>query len=168
MTTNATQAQNATVSFAGQSDAAKGLALVRVTVGAMFVWVFFENLGKGAYTPAGYTGVINYYIKNSHSPAAWKLVLGFMSSHAAMIAPGQAAMELSLGILLVIGLLTRPAALVAFLFLGSLWVTEWGTSWIWELLVPVVASLGLAVGRAGRAWGIDALLARRRPSSPWW
>jgi uncharacterized membrane protein YphA (DoxX/SURF4 family) len=145
-----------------------GLAIVRLTIGAMFVWVFFENLGKGAYTPAGYAGVINYYIKNSHSPAAWKLVLGFMSSHAAVIAPGQAAMELSLGILLVIGLLTRPAALVAFLFLGSLWVTEWGTSWIWELLVPVVASLGLAVGRAGRAWGIDALLARRRPTSPWW
>jgi len=168
MTTNATQAQNATVSFAGQSDAAKGLALVRVTVGAMFVWVFFENLGKGAYTPAGYAGVINYYIKNSHSPAAWKLVLGFMSSHAAMVAPGQAVMEISVGILLVIGLLTRPVALIAFLFLGSLWVTEWGTSWIWELLVPVVASLGLAVGRAGRAWGIDALLARRRPSSPWW
>ena len=168
MTTNATPAQSAAVSFAGQPDAANGLALVRMIVGAMFVSVFFENLGKGAYTPAGYAGVINYYIKNSHSPAAWKLVLGFMSSHAAMIAPGQAAMELSLGILLVVGLLTRPAALVAFLFLGSLWVTEWGTSWIWELLVPVVASLGLAVGRAGRAWGIDALLARRRPTSPWW
>src|SRR5467141_4558269 len=168
MTTNATQAQNATVSFAGQPDAANGLALVRMTIGAMFVWVFFENLGKCAYSPAGYAGVINYYIKNSHSSAAWKLVLGFMSSHAAMIAPGQAAMELSLGILLVIGLLTRPAALVAFLFLGSLWVTELGTSWIWELLVPVVASLGLAVGRAGRAWGIDALLARRRPASLWW
>ncbi len=166
--TNAAPAQDGTVRFASQSDAANGLALVRVIIGAMFVSVFFENLGKGAYTSAGYAGVINYYIKNSHSPAAWKLVLGFMSSHAAMIAPGQAAMELSLGILLVIGLLTRPAALVAFLFLGSLWVTELGTSWIWELLVPVVASLGLAVGRAGRAWGIDALLARGRPASPWW
>jgi uncharacterized membrane protein YphA (DoxX/SURF4 family) len=168
MTINATQAQNATVSFAGQPDAAKGLALVRLIVGAMFVSVFFENLGKGAYTPAGYAGVINFYIKNSHAPAAWKLGLSFMSSHAAMVAPGQAVMEISVGILLVIGLLTRPVALVAFLFLGSLWVTELGTSWIWELLVPVVASLGLAVGRAGRAWGIDALLARRNPSSLWW
>jgi uncharacterized membrane protein YphA (DoxX/SURF4 family) len=168
MATNAAQAQSATVSFAGQPYAANGLALVRLIVGAMFVSVFFENLGKGAYTPAGYAGVINFYIKNSHSPAAWKLVLGFMSNHAAMIAPGQAAMELSVGILLVVGLLTRPAALVAFLFLGSLWVTELGTSWVWELLVPVVASLGLAVGRAGRAWGIDALLARWRPASPWW
>ena len=168
MTTNATPAQNATVSFAGQPDAANGLALVRMTIGAMFVWVFFENLGKGGYTPAGYAGVINYYIKASHSPAAWKWVMRLMASHAAMVAPMQGATEISLGILLVIGLLTRPAAFVAFLFLASLWVSEWGTSWIWELLVPVLATLGLAVGRAGRAWGIDALLARRRPASPWW
>jgi uncharacterized membrane protein YphA (DoxX/SURF4 family) len=168
MATNATQSQNATVSFAGQPDAAKGLALVRITIGAMFVWVFFENLGKGGYTPTGYAGVINYYIKASHSPAAWKWVMGLMASHAAMAAPMQAMTEISLGVLLIIGLLTRPAAFVAFLFLASLWVSEWGTSWIWELLVPMLASLGLAVGRAGRAWGIDALLARRRPASLWW
>ncbi|MCU1316437.1 MAG: hypothetical protein JWN63_1759 [Candidatus Acidoferrum typicum] len=168
MTTSATQPQNTRVSFAGQPNAANGLALVRMTIGAMLAWVFFENLGKGAYTPAGYAGVINYYIKSSHSPAAWKWVMGLMASHAAMVAPMQAATEITLGILLVIGLLTRPVAFVAFLFLASLWVSEWGTSWIWELLVPVVASLGLAVGRAGRAWGIDALLARRHPASPWW
>ena len=168
MTTNLAQAQNISVNFAGQPYAANGLALVRLIVGSMFVSVFFENLGKGAYTPAGYAGVINYYIKNSHSPAAWKWVLGLMAGHAAIAGPMQAAMEISVGILLVIGLFTRPVALVAFLFLGSLWVTELGTSWIWELLVPVVASLGLVVGRAGRAWGADALLARRNPSSPWW
>lgn len=168
MTANATQGQNATIPSSGQSQAANGLALVRLIIGAMFVSVFFENLGKGAYTPAGYAGVINYYVKMSHSPAAWKAVLAFMAGHAAMAAPMQAATEISLGVLLVVGLLTRPAAFVAFLFLGSLWVSEWGTSWIWELLVPVVAALGLAVGRAGRTWGVDALLARRNPSSPWW
>ena len=69
-------------------------------------------------------------------------------------------------ILLVIGLFTRPAAFVAFLYLGSLWVSELGTAWIWELLVPVLASLGLAIGRAGRAWGVDAWLARRWPNAP--
>jgi uncharacterized membrane protein YphA (DoxX/SURF4 family) len=168
MTTNLDQIQNDSVNVSSQPHAANGLALVRVTIGTMFVSVFFENLGKGAYTPAGYAGVINYYIKASHSPAAWKWVLGLMASHASVAAPMQAAMEISLGILLVTGLLTRPAAIVAFVFLGSLWISESGTSWIWELLVPVLASLGLAVGRAGRAWGIDALLARRRPSSLWW
>jgi uncharacterized membrane protein YphA (DoxX/SURF4 family) len=168
MTTTTTQPPDNTSQVAGQPDAARGLALVRMTIGAMFVWVFFENLGKGGYSPAGYAGVINYYIKASHSPAAWKSVMGFMASHAAIVAPMQAMTEISVGVLLIIGLLTRPVAFVGFGFLASLWVSELGTSWIWELLVPVVASLGLAVGGAGRVWGIDALLARRRPASLWW
>jgi uncharacterized membrane protein YphA (DoxX/SURF4 family) len=150
------------------SPAANGLAIVRVTIGAMFVSVFFENLAKGLYTPAGYAGLINYYIKQSHSPAVWKAVMGLAASHAAMAAPLQAVTEISLGVLLLIGLFTRPAAFVAFLYLGSLWVSEWGTAWIWELLVPLLAALAVAVGRAGRTWGIDALLARRLPSSAWW
>src|SRR6201995_5043450 len=143
------------------SAAASGLALVRLTIGAMFVWVFFENLGKGIYTASGYSSLINYYIKASHSPAAWKAVMGLAASHAAMAAPMQGLTEISLGILLVIGLLTRPAAFVAFLFLGSLWISELGTSWIWELLVSVMACLGLAIGRAGRRWGVDAWLSQR-------
>jgi uncharacterized membrane protein YphA (DoxX/SURF4 family) len=147
---------------------ATGLALARVTIGAMLVWVFFENLGKGLYTPAGYAGLINYYIKSSHSPAIWKSVMALVANHAAIAAPMQALTEISLGILLVIGLFSRPAAFVAFLYLGSLWISEWGTAWIWELLVPVGVSLGLAIGRAGRRWGVDAWLSRRWPASPWW
>jgi len=153
---------------AKQLPAANGLALVRVTIGVMFVSVFFENLGKGLYTPGGYASLINYYIKASHSPAAWKAVMGLAANHAAMAAPMQAMTEISLGILLIIGLVTRPVAFVAFLFLGSLWISEFGTAWIWELLVSVLASLGLAIGRAGRRWGVDAWLSQRWPSSPWW
>jgi uncharacterized membrane protein YphA (DoxX/SURF4 family) len=168
MTTIATSPRGDATAVARQPHAANGLAIVRVTIGAMLVWVFFENLGKGLYTPAGYAGLINYYIKNSHSPAIWKSVMGLAANHAAMAAPMQAMTEISLGVLLVIGLLTRPAAFVAFLYLGSLWVSEWGTAWIWELLVPVMASLGLAIGRAGRRWGVDSWLSERRPSSLWW
>ena len=167
MTTSVSTKQEATSTVSGLY-AGKGLALVRVIIGAMLVSVFFENLSKGLYSAAGYSGLINSYIKAGHSPAAWKAVMGFVAGHAAMAAPMQALTEISLGILLVIGLLTRPVAFVAFLYLGSLWVSEWGVGWIWELLVPVVASLGVAVGRAGRTWGVDALLARRQPFSPWW
>ena len=53
--------------------------------------------------------------------------MALAASHAAMAAPLQAMTEISLGILLVIGLLTRPVAFVAFLYLGSLWMSEWGT-----------------------------------------
>jgi uncharacterized membrane protein YphA (DoxX/SURF4 family) len=85
-----------------------------------------------------------------------------------MAAPMQGLTEITVGVLLLLGLFTRPAALVAFGFLASLWVSEWGTSWIWELLVPVLASLALAVGGAGRTWGIDSFLARRNPDSLLW
>ncbi len=168
MATIPTSPRNDATTVASQPQAACGLTIVRVTIGAMLVWVFFENLGKGLYTPAGYAGLINYYIKNSHSPAIWKAVMGLAASHAAMAAPMQAMPGIGLGILLVIGLLTRPDAFVPFLYLGSLWISEWGTAWIWELLVPVLASLGVAIGRAGRTWGVDAWLAQRWPSSPWW
>jgi uncharacterized membrane protein YphA (DoxX/SURF4 family) len=170
MATNsiATPKPAAANNFVPQASTANGLAVVRVTIGAMFVSVFFENLGKGLYRAAGYAGLINYYITNSHSPGIWKSIMALAARHAAIAAPLQAMTEISLGVLLVIGLLTRPAAFVAFLYLGSLWVSEWGTSWIWELLVPVLASLGLAIGSAGRKWGIDAWLVKRWPSSPLW
>ena len=168
MTMIPTTLRSDTTTAAHQPQAANGLALVRVTIGSMFVWVFFENLGKGLYTSAGYAGLISYYIKASHCPAAWKAVMSLAANHAAIAAPMQGLTEISLGVLLVIGLLTRPAAFVAFLFLGSLWISEFGTSWIWELLVPVLASLGLAIGHAGRRWGVDAWLSQRWPSSPWW
>jgi uncharacterized membrane protein YphA (DoxX/SURF4 family) len=166
--TNASGPQEKISRMLDQPYARIGLAMVRLTIGAMFVWVFFENRGKGLYTSAGYAGLINYYIQHGHAPAAWKAVMGAAASHAAMAAPLQGLTEISLGVLLVLGLFTRPAGLVACGLLGSLWISEWGTSWIWELLVPTLASLALAVGSAGRTWGVDALLARARPSSPLW
>src|SRR6516164_3721769 len=74
MTTNVTQAQNATASVTGQVHAANGLALVRLTIGAMFVWVFFENLGKGTYTPAGYRG---NHVLSQDEPLTSRMEVGY-------------------------------------------------------------------------------------------
>jgi uncharacterized membrane protein YphA (DoxX/SURF4 family) len=104
--------------------------LIRLTIGAMLVWVFFENLSKGLYTPGGYAGLIHYYTDHGHAPAVWKAIMGSAASHAAMAAPLQAIAEISLGVLLILGLLTRPVAFAAFLYLSSLWMLEWGTAWI--------------------------------------
>ncbi len=163
-----TQSQGNSGQMAEQPSARIGLALVRLTIGAMFVWVFFENLGKGLYKPATYAGLIKFYIEKDTAPAVWKSVMALMVSHASVAAPMQGMTEISVGVLLLLGLFTRPVALVAFAFLGGLWISEWGTSWIWELLVPVLASLALAVGSAGRTWGLDSFLARRRPNSLLW
>ena len=137
------------------------LTLLRVTLAALFIWVFFENRGKGLYTPDGYAGLINFYVNESTAPAAWKSVMSFIASHAAVFAPIQALTEISLGAFLLLGLFTRPVALGAFVFLTTLWVSELGTAWIWELLVPMAVALSLAIGGAGRTWGVDGLLRRR-------
>ena len=147
----------------GASSEQRALAVLRVVLGAMFVWVFFENLGKGAYTPSGYKGVIDYYLKSGHSPAVWKGIMSVMAANARIVAPLQALTELGFGVFLVAGAATRVVAAAAGAFLFSLWVSELGTSWIWELAIPVVVAFSLAYARAGRAWGVDALLARRYP-----
>ena len=168
MTTTATSLPGDVTRRARPSQAANGLAIVRVTIGAMFFSVFFENLGKGLYHPASYAGLIHSYIEKGHAPAIWKVVMGLAASHAALAAPVQSLTEISFGVLLIVGLFTRPVAFLAFLYLGSLWMSEWGIAWIWELLVPVLGLLAVSIGRGGRKWGIDAWLSARFPSSPWW
>jgi len=152
---------NATVMIGTSRD--RALAVLRVALGAMFVWVFFENLGKGAYTPAGYKGVIDYYVKNGHSPAIWKELISVAAANARIVAPLQAATELSFGVLLLAGAATRVVAAAAGAFLFTLWVSELGTSWVWELGMPVIVAFSVASARAGRTWGVDALIARRNP-----
>ena len=144
------------------------LAILRVALGSLFVWVFFENLKKGLYSPSGYSGLINYYIDKGHAPQLLKSVMALMANHATVAGPMQGLTEITLGVLLLIGLLTRPVALVAFLFLSTLWIAEMGTAWIWELLMPMLVALALMIGAAGRKWGVDAVLARRRPRALLW
>ena len=153
---------------AGGGSGMTGMAIMRIGLGTMFLYVFFENLRKGLYGKDGYTGLINYYIDKGHAPAFWKNIMSLAASHATTAGPMQEVTEISFGVLLLIGLLTRPVALAAFLFLTSLWISEWGTAWIWELLIPMIAAFSLMVGGAGRKWGIDAKLARRYPRIPLW
>ena len=120
-------------SQAGNERAQVALTLLRLGLGCLFIWVFFENLGKGLYSPSGYSGLINYYIEKGHGPQLLKSVMGLMASHATVAGPMQGFTEITFGVLLLIGLLTRPVALGAFFFLSTLWIAEWGTAWIWEL-----------------------------------
>ena len=153
---------------AHRESAHVALTILRLGLGALFVWVFFENLGKGLYSPSGYSGLINYYVEKGHAPQLLKSVMAFMANHASFTGPMQGLTEITFGVFLVLGFLTRPIALGALLFLSTLWVAEWGTAWIWELLMPMIVALVLMIGAAGRKWGIDELLARRYPRSFLW
>ncbi len=152
----------------GCESSRAGMAIMRLGLGAMFLYVFFENFRKGLYSKDGYAGLINYYVEKGHAPDFWKNIMSLAASHAAVAGPLQGITEVSFGLFLLLGLLTRPVALAAFLFLTSLWISELGTAWIWELLIPMIAAFSIMVGGAGRRWGIDAKLARRYPRLPLW
>src|SRR5260370_14581828 len=125
----------------------RALAVLRVALGALFVWVFFENLGKGLYTPSGYRGLIEFYLKNGHAPAAWKAIMSVAAANAAMAAPLQATTELTFGVCLLTGTATRLVAAAAGAFLFTLWLSELRTSWLWELGLPVVVAFPLPLSR---------------------
>ena len=142
----------------------RALAVIRVVLGLMLLSTFFENLGKGAYTPAGYKGVIDFYVKNGHTPELWKSLISVAAANSRIFGPLQAMTEFSLGVLLIAGVATRLVGLVAGAFLFTLWFSELGTSWPWELAMYVVAAFCCAWAQAGRTWGVDALLVRRLPN----
>jgi uncharacterized membrane protein YphA (DoxX/SURF4 family) len=144
------------------------LVIMRIALGALFLTTFFENLGKRLYTPAGYASLIHYYIQSGHAPAAWKAVMGAAAANAAVAGPLQGILEPSLGILLIIGLFTRPAAFVAFVFLTGLWVSEWGIGWYWELLMPMIVAISLALGPSDEYVAVDVTLAKRLPQLVVW
>ena len=148
---------------AGPSREQRALAVIRIVLGLMILSTFFENLHKGAYTPAGYKGVIDYYINKGAAPAIWKGIEHILSANARIVAPLQALSEFGFGVLLISGFASRVVALAAGAFLLGLWISELGTSWPWELALYVVAAFVLAWARAGRAWGVDALIVRRNP-----
>ena len=147
-------------------DPALVLAILRIAIGALFLSTFFENLGKGLYSAKGYAGLIHYYIQYGHAPTVWKHVMGFNAAHAAVAGPLQAVFEASLGVALILGFFSRPAALLAFGFLSALWVSEWGLGWYWELLVPMIVAAALTLGPSGKRAAVDVELARRWPRYP--
>jgi len=147
----------------GATHPERALAVLRVVLGLMLLSTFLENLSKGAYSPAGYKGVIDFYLKNGHAPALWKSVEAMAAANARIAGPLQAMTELGLGVLLIAGVATRVVGLVAGAFLFSLWLSEIGAAWPWELAMYVVVAFCVAWARAGRTWGVDAVLVRRNP-----
>jgi thiosulfate dehydrogenase (quinone) large subunit len=74
-----------------------------------------------------------------------------------------------LGSLLVLGLLTRLSAAAALLLALNCMLAKaaWREPWNSEAAYAAI-SLALMIGAAGRTWGLDTLLAKRRPRSPFW
>lgn len=123
------------------------VVMMRIFLAAVFITVFFENLAFNRYTEGGYARLIDRYAGRNDAPAFWNDgIMGFFSDNAVVFSKLQAVTELTFGLLLVLGVATAVVAFAAAGFLASLWVSELGLFWIWELLGLVV--IALAVGFA--------------------
>jgi uncharacterized membrane protein YphA (DoxX/SURF4 family) len=77
--------------------------------------------------------------------------------------------ELLVGALLILGLVTRLSAAAALLLtLNYMWAKEASPDLSSNDTAFVAISLALLFGAAGRTFGLDAMLARRWPRSPFW
>jgi uncharacterized membrane protein YphA (DoxX/SURF4 family) len=121
--------------------------VLRLMLGALFISVFFENLHKNLYGPTGYAQLIEDYKAQGNAPGAWKDFMGFIADHASFFGPVQAVFELSLGIVLVLGIGTGVFGLIAAAHLTALWISELAPRrWVWELLSLIVVALVVAIG----------------------
>jgi hypothetical protein len=124
---------------------ARVITVLRLYLGALFCTVFFENLAFNRYTADGYQRLIDRYAGENNAPGVWSDgVMGLFADNSEVFAPVQFLTELSFAVLLVLGIATGVVALAASAFLLSLWLSELGIFWIWELLS--IAAIALAVG----------------------
>jgi hypothetical protein len=153
------------------------LALVRVATGALVLrlaWAAFTLATVGRAVPIPYPVVSPEFLAAHASrlgevavqtPVAWHrdVVKGTLLPRAPLVARAQAWAEAAVGVSLIVGFLTGLAALVGLaLTLHADLVavlTRTGPDPVeWYLPVAMLALLG---SRAGRAWGLDAVLRRR-------
>ncbi|MGH2990869.1 MAG: hypothetical protein ACRDMA_13615 [Solirubrobacterales bacterium] len=141
------------------------LVVFRLALGALFLSVWGSNLDKGLYSSDPYANLINLYADEGDAPGFWKEFMRFVADNAGVASKLQLVTELALGVLLTLGLATRPAGTVAGLFLTALWISEIGVpnEWIWSLVFPALAAFGVALFSAGRTYGLDGILLERAP-----
>jgi hypothetical protein len=134
-------------------------------MGAIFLAVWSDNLIKGFYSANGWAHFVQHYADTTKvAPYAWVLN-HVLIPHAALVAPGQFAMELVVfGLFLVFGVFTPVAGLLAAGFqLNLLIATSGTTDWPGTYIIMFVLLVAIALGQSGRTLGVDARFAKRRP-----
>lgn len=147
--------------------AAKGVAIARILTGLIFVAEGAAKI-RGDFMRGGFADAVR-----ETAEKAWPFWASFLRSTVLPQAGGFgwffALAELALGIALVLGLLTRIAALcgmllVVIILLGQTRVVEGGwEAWVTAGLTAKFALLLLGLlylADAGRVWGLDARLRR--------
>jgi uncharacterized membrane protein YphA (DoxX/SURF4 family) len=142
------------------------IALLRLTLGGAFLTTWASNLMKGAFTPTGYVGTINFFLNDPEHVVTPldTVVQNFVIPNASFMAPGWMILELFISITVLFGVITRPGALVGALVSTILLFTTLGVDWLWTYVLMIIGFIICAFVGAGKWYGIDYWLKDRIPA----
>jgi uncharacterized membrane protein YphA (DoxX/SURF4 family) len=142
-----------------------GIWLIRFVVGAMW-WQ--QSLWK---IPPNYDGLI-YWMKQMTEHASislqGRLVQDLVLPNIRLFGPLVYGVEVTIGVSLMLGLLTRLGAVFGLLMALNLWLGLYSApgEWPWTYAFLVILQLLFAIDPPGRSLGADVLLCHRYRVSP--
>lgn len=144
------------------------LVLLRVYLGAVFLIAALPKL-QGDFTP-GLIGFLERVALQKGHMFYQEFIRQVVLPHAAFFAALVTSGEFLVGVLLILGLLTRLASIVVLILAVNYMFAK--GAWFWSPssndAAFAIISVALLIGAAGRTLGLDALLVRRWPRSPLW
>ena len=135
--------------------------LIRVLIGTMW---FQGSLWK---LPLPVSGGFQYWTGQlaEHSAYAWHAALArdVLLPNIGLLDPAVWLTETFMAVSLMLGVAVRLAGVVGILFMLNLWIGLYqaGAEWPWNYLFCAFVHGFFILDRAGRSWGVDAILARR-------
>ncbi|HJR17023.1 MAG TPA: TQO small subunit DoxD [Gemmatimonadales bacterium] len=143
------------------------LVVLRVYLGVVFLLAALPAVQWDS--PADSPGFLGVALEQGH-PFYREFVHQVLVPSAAVLGEPLRWTELVVGMTLVLGLLTRLSAAVALLLALNYMFAR--GAWFWTPgssdAAHVAIALAILIGAAGRTLGLDSLLARRWPRSPFW
>ena len=139
------------------------IAILRIIVGAMFLTTWLNNVFEGLYTPEGLLSFFTTDFPQAGNPLEFYagFINHFILPIRTVFAPFQFVTEFLLGAALIAGFLTPLASLAGIFFLLNTFLATFGHDWPWAYFLPISILAVTFLARAGRRFGLDAILLRR-------
>ena len=138
------------------------IALLRVMRGLVFLTTWLSNLNKGLYGDG-----LGPFIQSWADGTEFRWYAEFLNRavlpNLEVFRVIQVSTEgLIMGVFLTLGLFTPLSAAVSWFFVVNLFMASFGTGeWPWTYVMMGIILAVVALTRAGRAYGVDAILLKR-------
>lgn len=141
------------------------IAILRVIVGSY--WLYFSS--QKWFNTSWVKPILDESARTNPIPLVRNLISTLVISNWQAITAIQTILEATIGLLLLVGLLTRVAGILGALLATTLLVCFSGFADIalvfWFYLLSATASLTVAISDAGKTVGLDGLIAKKWPNS---